>query len=81
MEESKHVSTPMVTSCKLSKDDDSLEVDHTMSRSMIGIMLYVTSARLYVMQVVGLVVRFQSPPKETHLTIVKIILKYLKGTI
>ena len=36
MEESKHVSTPMVTGYKLSKDDESLEVDHTMYRSMIG---------------------------------------------
>ena len=36
MEESKPVSTPMVTCCKLSKDDESLEVDHTMYRSMIG---------------------------------------------
>ena len=36
MEESKPISTPMVTGCKLSKDDESLEVDHTMYRSMIG---------------------------------------------
>ena len=35
MEESKPVSTPMITGCKLSKDDESLEVDHTMYRSMI----------------------------------------------
>ena len=33
MEDSKPVSTPMVTSCKLSKDDESLEVDHTMYMS------------------------------------------------
>ena len=33
------------------------------------------------MQVVGLVSRFQSSPKETHVTIVKIIFKYLKGTM
>ena len=28
LEYSKHVSTPMVTGCKLSKDDELLEVDH-----------------------------------------------------
>ena len=33
------------------------------------------------MQVVGLVARFQSAPKETHVIAVKIILRYLKGTI
>ena len=60
MEESKPVSTPMVTSCKLSKDDESLEVDHTMYRLMIGIQLNVTDIRPYVMQVVGVVAIFQS---------------------
>ena len=31
MEEYKPVSTPMITGCKLSMDDESLEVDHTMN--------------------------------------------------
>ena len=35
MEDSKPVSTPMVTSCKLRKDDESLEVNHTKYRYMI----------------------------------------------
>ena len=34
-----------------------------------------------VMQDVGLVAKFQSAPKETHVKAVKIILRYLKGTI
>ena len=71
MEESKPVSTPMVTGCKFSKDYESLEVDHTMYRSMIGSLLYVTTTRPYVMQAVGLVSRFQSAPKETHVAAVK----------
>ena len=60
MEYSKPVGTPMVTGCRLSKDDQSLEVDHTMFRSMIGNLLYVRATRPDVMQVVGLVARFQS---------------------
>ena len=76
MEYSKPISTPMITGCKLSRDDESLEVDHTMYRSMIGSMLYVIVTRLDVKQVVGLIVRFQSNPKETHLTIVKGNFKY-----
>ena len=80
VEYSKPVSTPMITSYKLSKEDESFEVDHTLYRSMIGIMLYVTTTRLDVMQVVGLVARFQSALKETHVTTVKRILRYLKGT-
>ena len=58
MEESKPVSTPMVTGCKLSKYDQYLEVDHTLYRSIIGSLLYVTTTRPDVMQVVGLVARF-----------------------
>ena len=40
MEDSKPIGTPMVTGCKLNKDDESLQVDHTMFRSMIGSLLY-----------------------------------------
>ena len=81
MEDSKLASTPMMTGCKLSKDNKSLEVDHTMHRSMIGSLLYAVATRPDVMQVVGLVARFQSSPKETHVTIVRRIFKYLKGTM
>ena len=63
MEDCRLVSTPMITGCKLSKDDESPEAKHTMYRSMIGILLYVTASRLDVMQFVGLVARFQSTPK------------------
>ena len=58
MEDSIPVSTPMVMGSKLSKNDESLEVDHTMHRSMIGSLLYVTTTRPGVMQSVGLVSRF-----------------------
>ena len=81
MEDSKPVSTPMVTSCKLSKDDKSLEVDHTMYKSMIGSFLYLTTTRPDMMQSIGLVARFQLAPKETHVAAVKRILRYLQGTM
>ena len=81
MEDSKPVSTPMIIGCKLSKNDESLEVDHTMYRSMICILLYVRNTRPNVIHTVGLVSRFQSTPKETHVVVVKIILRYLKGTM
>ena len=43
MEDCKLVSTPMQTSCKLSKDDDSKDVDKRHYRLMIGSLLYVTT--------------------------------------
>ena len=81
MEDCKSVSTPMATGCKLSKDGESLEVDHTMYMSLIGSLLYVTTTRLDVMQVVGVVTIFQSSPKETHVIAAKRIHRYLKGTM
>ena len=48
---------------------------------MIGIILYVTTSKPEVMQVVGQVARFQAAPKETRIIAVKRIFIYLKGTI
>jgi hypothetical protein len=80
MEDCKRVITPMKTSCKLSKDDDSKSTDQRQYRSMIGSLLYVTASRPDVMQVVGQVARFQAAPKESHVLAVKRIFRYLKGT-
>jgi hypothetical protein len=63
MENSKPVGTPMVTGCKLIKDDDSPDVDQSSYRSMIGILLYITTSHPDIMHVIGLVGRFQSAPK------------------
>jgi hypothetical protein len=53
MEDCKLVTTPMQTSCKLRKYDDSKSTDQRQYRSMIGSLLYVTTSRPYVMQIVG----------------------------
>jgi hypothetical protein len=81
MEDSSPVSTPMVVGCKLSKDDISPDVDQRTYRSMIGNLLYITTSHPDIMQVVGMVGRYQSAPKQSHLVAVKRIFKYLKGTM
>jgi hypothetical protein len=80
MEDCKPVITPMQTSCKFRKDDDSKSTNQRQYRSMIGNLLYVTTSRPDVMQVVGQVARFQAAQKESHVLAVKRIFKYLKGT-
>ena len=45
MEDNKPMSTPMVTGCKLSKEEDSPKVDQTLYRSMIESLLYLTASR------------------------------------
>jgi hypothetical protein len=56
--------TPMVTGCKLSKNDESPKVNQTLYRSMIGGLLYVTISRLDIMQAILLVAQFQDTPKK-----------------
>jgi hypothetical protein len=81
MEDFSLVSTPMVVSCKLSKDDFSPDVDQRTYRSMIGSLMYITTSRPDIMQATGMVVRYQSAPKQSHLVDVTRIFKYLKGTM
>jgi len=75
----------MGTSCYLDKDESGVEVNQTMIRGMICSLLYLTASRPDIIQVVYVCVcvcaRFQANPKESHLTTVKRILKYLKGTV
>jgi hypothetical protein len=80
MEDCKPIITPMKTSCKLSKDDDSKSTNQRQYRSIISSLLYVITSRPNVMQAVGQMAQFQEAPKESHVLAVKRIFKYLKGT-
>jgi hypothetical protein len=81
MEDSKPMGTPMVTGCKLSKDDDSPDVDQHSYRLMIGSLLYIKTSHPDIMHVLGMVGRYQSAPKQSHLLAVKRIFRYLKETM
>ena len=81
MHDCKPVSTPMVTGCKLSKEEDSPKVDQTLYRSMIGSLLYLTASRPDILQSMCLVARYQANPREAHMIVVKRIFRYLKGTV
>lgn len=73
----KHSRTPMSTTTKLSKDLDGASVDQTLYRSMIGSLLYPTTSRPDIAFSVGVCVRYQANPKESHLTTVKRVIKYV----
>jgi len=47
---------------------------------MIGSLLYLIASRLDILFSVCLCARFQSDTRESHLTVVKRIFRYLKGT-
>ena len=80
MEYYKPVCTPMMTGCSPNSQDESTTVNQQEYRSMIGIMLFLTSTRPNIMHAVGIVGSFQANPKESHLEAVKITFKYLLGT-
>ena len=70
----------MSSSTKLSRDVASVEVDPTLYRSMISSLLYLTMSRPDIVFSVGVCARFQTAPKESHLTAVKWIIRYINGT-
>ena len=77
------VSTPMDLNVRLvAADGHSKPTDKVRYQSMVGSLLYVAIAtRPDISQAVGAVSQFNSAPTEAHLTAVKRILRYLKGTI
>ena len=80
MEECKSMKTPMHPSIALDKDESGKNVSDKLYRGMIGSLLYLTASRPDIAFSVGLCARFQSNPKESHLTAVKRIFRYLMGT-
>ncbi|GKC83017.1 hypothetical protein Tco_1138734, partial [Tanacetum coccineum] len=56
-------------------------VDHTDYRSMIGSLMYLTSSRPDIMFATCMCARYQENPNEHHVSAVKRIFRYLKGTI
>ncbi|XP_062029048.1 uncharacterized mitochondrial protein AtMg00810-like [Rosa rugosa] len=81
LESKKTVSNPMSTTTKLSEDQDGKSVDHTMYRSMIGSLLYLTASRPDISYSVRVCTRIQANPKESHLEAVKRIIRYISGTV
>jgi hypothetical protein len=71
----------MSTSVKISSDLTGKSVDPSLYRSMIGSLLYLTASRLDIAFSVGVCARFQANPKESHLTAVKRIIRYVNDTL
>ena len=78
--EVKEMHTPMSPATKLDKDEKGKDVNQKLFRGMIGSLLYLTASRPDIMFSVCLCARFQACPKESHLSAVKRIFRYLIGT-
>ncbi|GKF49605.1 putative ribonuclease H-like domain-containing protein, partial [Tanacetum coccineum] len=74
----KTANTPIETQKPLIKDEEAVDVDVHLYRSMIGSLMYLTASRPDIMFAVCACSRFQVTPKTSHLNVVKRIFRYLK---
>jgi hypothetical protein len=80
MENCKPMSTPINTNEKFFVEDGAEKVDAKSYRSLVGSLMYLTTTRPDIMQVVSLISRFMQSPSKIHVGEEKIILRYVYGT-
>ncbi|PNY09971.1 retrovirus-related Pol polyprotein from transposon TNT 1-94 [Trifolium pratense] len=81
MEDSKPIGSPMMSSSRLSKFGTDYMSDLTLYRSTAGAIQYATLTRPNIAFSVNKVCQFMTQPLESHWKTIKMILRYLKGTI
>ncbi|KAJ9544793.1 hypothetical protein OSB04_024500 [Centaurea solstitialis] len=77
---SNSAATPMPRNFQLNADSSGKPVDQKTYRAIIGSLLYLTASRPDIVFSTGVCARFQCDPRDSHLSAVKRILRYLKGT-
>jgi hypothetical protein len=81
MEDCNPVETPIPLGTKLSKQDEGPTMDSTLYKSLVGILLYLTTTRPDIMYATSFVSRFMESPKDSHWKMAKRILRYVAGTL
>lgn len=77
MENSKVIAIPLSTSCNLDKEENGGPIEQRKYLGKIGYLLYLIAFHLDIIFVVCQYARFQVSPKESHLSMVKHIMRYL----
>ena len=77
MEDSRLVSTPMSIGHKISKTDNSTNVNQTLYRAMIGKLQYIVHNRPDIALALEIVSRFSANPKENLMIVMKRVMRYL----
>ncbi|XP_071705249.1 secreted RxLR effector protein 161-like [Rutidosis leptorrhynchoides] len=65
----------------VTKEEGGVAVDPTKYRSIIRSLYYLINTRPYLEYAVGIMSRFMESPKECHFKAIKLILRYIKGTV
>ena len=81
MAEAHSISSPMVSDCKLSRHGVDAFHDPNLYRSVVGALQYATFTRPKINFAVNKVCQFMVVSLDSHWTVVKRILRYLKGTL
>ena len=81
MTEAQIISSPMTSSCKLTKIGSDLFSDPTMYQSVVGVLQFTTITRPELSFAVNKVCQFMENPHDSHWVAVKRILRYLKGSL
>ena len=72
------VKNPIVSSCKLSKNEKGAKVDTSVFKQVVGSLMYLTATRPDLMYGVSLISKFVLCPIEQHWLATKRLLRYLK---
>ncbi|XP_050897253.1 secreted RxLR effector protein 161-like [Lathyrus oleraceus] len=80
MEDAKSIHTQMPTNGNLERNENGKDVDFKKYSGIIVSLLYLTESRLNIMFSMCMCVHYQSTLKESHLKVVRRILRYLHGT-
>ncbi|GJY54655.1 hypothetical protein Tco_0446319 [Tanacetum coccineum] len=75
------IDTPMAERPDLDEDKGGKLIDPTRFHGMVGSLMYLSASRPDIVFAVCMCARYQAKPTEMHLTAIKRIFRYLKGTI
>lgn len=76
----KPASTPLPEGLKVDDEVNSEPTNAEEYRRIVGKYLYLTNTRTNLAYLVGVINRYMGTPKETHLSMAKHILRYVRGT-
>ena len=80
MEKCKAMATPLFVNEKLSNNDANSKVDASVYRRLIGSLLYLLATKPNIMFAASLFSSFMHSPSQTHYSVAKQVLRYIKGT-
>jgi hypothetical protein len=81
MEDSRPMTTPMITNWKKLHASESQLVDSTLYHYLIGSLMYMVNTRLNICFVVNILSEFMVEPRREHWVAEKYVLRYLYGAV